>query len=528
MAAVLLLRAARPVSPLPSLCVRQPAVRTDSLHRLLWPGLGGDRAAHGAARASCLRSAELRHRVWVDLRRPPDGCGHDRVCGRRGAHVLRRLPARLHELRSALSGRGRPGAADCAGAPGHGGRSRAGCRGGGPRLLLIRVRPHRGRAAARARHSVGRRIAVAVIAISIALIPHAASAHALLLQSDPAPGSLVQAAPAAISLVFSEQVTPAGAGIKVFSPSGSQVAGRVVDAGAVLSASLASAEVGTYVVSWQVLAADTHPSRGAFAFSVGHPSENPYSGLLGTGEAGTSTPLGLALQAIARWIHFIGFALTFGVVAYGALIRRGPAPFRLVAAGLVLLIAAEPLALIAQLASLSFDGDTALAVLGSNFGRLMGLRLGAALLAWTVLATGRSWPVLVIGAADALLDGASAHAIAGLPGVGQVLLAAHAAAMGMWVGGMAGFAQWPDRRFGRYALATLATAVLTGLGLAFAHTHFGASLMTSAYGQALMVKVLVLGAALAALGVRRHRAELVLATLTAGAAALVAALPPPF
>src|SRR5256712_4434235 len=351
MAAVLLLRAARPVSPLPSLCVRQPAVRTDPLHRLLRPGLGGDRAAHGAARASCLRRAELRHRVWVDLRRPPDGCRHDRVRGRRGAHVLRRLPARLHELRSALSGRGRPGAADCAGAPGHGGRSRAGCRGGVPRLLLIRVRPHPGRAAARPPHSAGRRIAVAVIAIAIALIPHAASAHALLLQSDPAPGSLLQAAPAAITLVFIEQVTPAGAGIKVFSPSGSQVAGRVGEEGAVLSASPRSAEVGTSVVSWQVFAADTHPSRGAFAFSVGHPSANPYSGLLGTGEAGTPTPLGLALQALARWIHLIRFALTVRGVAYRPLLKPTGPPPRPVRAGLVLPVAAEPPVPVAPLPS---------------------------------------------------------------------------------------------------------------------------------------------------------------------------------
>src|SRR3989442_12900172 len=463
MAAVLLLRAARPVSPLPSLCVRQPAVRTDSLHRLLRPGLGGDCAAHGAARASCLRRAELRHRVWVDLRPPPDGCGRRRVRARRGARVLRRLPARLLGPRSALSGPGRPGAADCAGPPGHGGRSRAGCRGGGPRLLLIRVRPHPGRAAARPPDSVGRRIAVAVIAIALALIPHAASAHALLLQSDPAPGSLLQAAPAAITLVFSEQVTPAGAGIKVFSPSGSQVAGRVGEEGAVLSACVAAAEVGTYVVSWQVFAADTHPSRGAFAFSVGHPSANPYSGLLGTGEAGTSTPLGLALQALARWIHFIGFALTFGVVAYGALINRAGAPLRLVGAGLVLLISAEPVSLIAQLASLSFDGDTALAVLGSNFGRLLGLRLGAALLAWTVLATGRSWLVLAIGAADALLAGASAHALARLPGVGQLLLSVHIAAIGLWVGGIAAFVQAPDRRLWRYALGKPSTAIRTRL-----------------------------------------------------------------
>ncbi len=331
-----------------------------------------------------------------------------------------------------------------------------------------------------------------------------------------------------MTLVFSEPVTAAGVGIKVFGPSGAQVAGRAVASGAVLSASLNAAETGTYVVSWQVFAADTHPSRGAFVFSISHPSANPFSELLDSGVAGTATPLGLALQALARWVHFIGFALTFGVVAYAALVRRGPAPSRLVGAGLVLLIAGEPLALIAQLASLSFDGDTALAVLGSNFGRLLGLRLGAALVVWAVLATGRSWPVLVIGAADALVDGASAHAIAGLPAVGQLLVAVHVVSIGLWVGGIAAYLHAPDRRFGRYALGTLGVAVATGLLLAFAHTHLGGLLMTSGYGQALMVKVLLIGAALAALLLRRHSIELAFAALAVGAAALVAALPPPF
>ena len=349
-----------------------------------------------------------------------------------------------------------------------------------------------------------------------------------MLESDPAPNSVLQTAPAVVTLVFSEPVTPAGAGIKVFGPSGAQAAGHVVANGAVMSATISSADAGTYVVSWQVFAADTHPSRGVFAFSVGRPSPNPFSGLLDAGEAGTATPLGLALQAVARWVHFAGFALVFGVIAYGAVIRRGPAASRLVGAGLVLLIAAEPLALVAQLASLSFDGDTALAVLGSNFGRLLGLRLGAAVLAWTVLATGRTWPVLAIGAADALVDGASAHAIAGLPGAGQLLVAIHVAAMGLWVGGIAAYLGTPDRRFGRYALVSLGVAVVTGLLLAFAHTYLGGLLISSGYGQALVVKVLVIGAALAALLLRRHRVELALATLAVGAAALVAALPPPF
>jgi copper transport protein len=331
-----------------------------------------------------------------------------------------------------------------------------------------------------------------------------------------------------VTLVFSEPVTPAGAGIKVFSPSGRQVAGPVATDGPELRSGLAASEGGTYVVSWQVFAADTHPSRGAFAFSVGHSSANPYSALLDIGVAGTSTPLGLALQAIASWVHFAGFALAFGVVAYGALIRGAAAPRRLLTAGLVLLIAAEPLALVAQLASLSFDGDTALAVLGSNFGRLLGLRLGAALLTWALVATGRAWPILVVGGVDAVLDGASAHAIAGLPGAGPLLVAVHISAIGLWVGGVAAFVLDPDRRFTRYALWTLGIAVLSGALLALAHTHFGAVLITTDYGRGLLLKALLVALAALAAAFRRHRPELAVSLLAVGAATVVAALPPPF
>jgi copper transport protein len=367
-----------------------------------------------------------------------------------------------------------------------------------------------------------------MFAIAVALIPQAAAAHAQLLQSDPAPGSLLESAPAAVTLVFSEAVTPAGTGIQVFSPSGAQVAGRAHVDGAALAAPVRASETGTYVVSWQVLAADTHPSRGIFAFSVGRRGPNPFSALLDSGSAGTATPLGLALQALARWIHFAGYALAFGVAAYLTAFAGAARLRPLIGAGVALLIVAEPLSLLAQLASLSFDGDTALAVLGSNFGRLLGLRLGAALVAWTVLATGRSWPLLVIGAADAIVDGASAHAIAGLPAAGGLLAAVHVAAMGLWIGGLVGYVRAPDRRFGRYALWSAGTAVATGLALAIAHTHLGGALWSTDYGRALVLKVLIVVAALAAALLRRHRPELAVGALAIGAAALVAALPNPF
>lgn len=336
----------------------------------------------------------------------------------------------------------------------------------------------------------------------------------------------MQSVPATVTLLFSEPVTPAGAGIRVYSAGGRQVAGPTTAHGAALSATVRSAELGTYVVSWQVLAADTHPSRGAFSFDVGRPSANPYATLVNAGEIGTATPLGLALQALAHWVHFAGFALVFGVAGYRLLTKSGTGFVRLTGAGVALLIAAEPLALVAQLASLSFDGDTAFAVLGSSFGRLLALRLGAGLLSWTLMATERSWPLLAIGAVVALLDGLSAHGIPGLPGAGQALVAIHVSAVGLWVGGLAAYLLAPDRRFGRYAAATFATAAVTGIILAVAHTASLAALITTEYGWALLAKVAIVIGAAATMLVRRRRLELGVATVAIAAAALLAALPP--
>jgi copper transport protein len=370
-------------------------------------------------------------------------------------------------------------------------------------------------------------LAVAAIAIVAALIPQPGLAHAQLLQSDPRPGAVVASVPEQVTLIFSEPVTPAGAGIRIYSPSGRQVEATVTARGSVLSARVDSTESGTYVVLWQVYAADTHPSRGAFDFAVGASGPNPYAGLVGEPEVGTATPLGVALQALARWVHFIGFALCFGVLAYGVVVGRKERLGLLISAGAVLLIVAEPLSLLGQLTSLSFDSETALAVLASGFGRILGLRLGAALLAWTLIATERSWPVLAVGGVVALLDGASAHAIPSLPAAGQLLVAVHVGAMGLWVGGLLAFLRSPDARFGRYALWTFGAAAVTGLVLALSHTDFGAALLTTDYGRLLVVKVLVVGGAGLLALARRHRPEALALAVAIACAALLASLPPP-
>ena len=339
------------------------------------------------------------------------------------------------------------------------------------------------------------------------------------------------APPAAVTLIFTEPVTPAGAGIKVYSPSGHQVAGTAVSKGSVLSAPVSSAETGTFVVSWQVLAADTHPSRGAFRFVVDRPSANPYSSLLAGGEIGTATPLGFLLQALARLVHFVGFALVFGMIGYSTLTRikqtENRPDRRLVGTGVILLVAAEPLALVGQLASLSFDGDTAIAVLASGFGRLLALRLAGALLVWALRAIESPWPVLGVGGAVALVDGASAHAIPGLPGAAQMLVAVHVAAMGLWVGGLAAFLSAPDHRFWRQAALWFAVAAVSGLLLAVGHVGFVQALWTTDYGRMLVIKVLVVGAALSMALLHRRRLEFGALLAVLAGAAMLAALPLP-
>jgi len=374
---------------------------------------------------------------------------------------------------------------------------------------------------------LGRRLLVVGVALTLALAPRAAWAHAVLFGSDPSAGAVLTAPPAAVSLTFSESVIPAGKGIKVFSPSGHEVAGPARVTGNVLTAPITSTETGTYVVTWQALAADTHPSRGAFSFVVGQPSANPYLAAVSGGEIGTATPLGFALQALARWMHFLGVALTFGTIAYQAVTRREPRLRRLIIAGVVLLIAAEPVALVAQLASLSFDGDTAIAVLASGFGRLFGLRLGIAFLVWALLALESPWPVLGLGAIMALIDGASAHAIPGWPGAGLLLDAVHVAAMAIWVGGLIAFLFAPDRRFRPYAIGGLALAIVSGLVLALAHLGSPAALVTTGYGWVLVVKAAIVAAAIVLAVLGRRRIETGVAALILVMAAVLVSLPPP-
>jgi copper transport protein len=373
---------------------------------------------------------------------------------------------------------------------------------------------------------------------ALALFPVSVLAHAQLIVSNPASGAVLDSLPATVSLFFSEPVTPAGRGINVYGPDGKLVSSGVARAdGKRLSVGLSAPGAdGTYAVLWTVVASDTHPSRGEFSFSVGHASAVRAPGL-GVGDVGLVSPVGLALQAAGRWLHFAGYALGFGSAIYGLFLFGGQRPVRLAGAGVVLLLVAEPLALLAQTASLdpaqTFDGDALIGALASPFGRVLGLRVAAALGLWAVLGALRQaprlrWAIPALGLALALVDATAAHATPALPQpLGAALNALHVAAMGVWLGGLAGFVVAPTSAFGRVAAWSAGLLVASGAALALLHFASPLELVTTAYGGVLIVKVPLMAAALWLAWRGRRRWELGALAAVLVAAAVLVSLPPP-
>jgi copper transport protein len=376
-----------------------------------------------------------------------------------------------------------------------------------------------------------------VAGATLALLPVTAWAHAQLVTSSPAPGATFDKLPATVVLFYTEPVSPAGRGISVYDPDGRLVqSGPARADGRSLSVALSGDAEGTYAVVWTVIAADTHPSRGEFTFNVGHSSPVRASGL-GVGDLGLVSPIGLFLQALGRFLHFAGFALGFGAATYGLFVARDSRPLRLAGAGVVLLVVAEPLALLAQTASLdpgqTFDGEALISALASPFGRVLGLRLAAAALLWAVLGALRQaawlrWAIPSLGVALAFVDATAAHATPALPQpLGLTLIAIHVTAMGIWVGGLAAFAIAPANGFGRVAVWSAGLLVLSGAALAFLHFASPLQTMTTAYGGVLMVKIPLVAVALLLAWRARRRGELFALLAVLAAAAVLVSLPPP-
>jgi copper transport protein len=275
------------------------------------------------------------------------------------------------------------------------------------------------------------------------------------------------------------------------------------------------------------------------------------------------TPSGLLLLVLARWLHFVGYALGFGTIACSlwvtAALGQPPAlmqsPWRLVQIGIALLLCAEPLALLAQTIGVQgalFDLAVAGNVLASGFGLIWAQRIGVALLLWVLIGVAKDgtpralWAVPALGLVLALIDGA-----AGAAGSSQAALAIaaamlHEAAMAAWVGSLALLlALWSgldsdqramiQARFLRLSAIALGTLAITGVALTTMRLTQPAQLFATFYGTTLIVKLLValIAIGLAAFGRRiyheiwRGRAVLAALIVVLGVAGLLVSLPSP-
>jgi copper transport protein len=431
------------------------------------------------------------------------------------------------------------------------------------------------------------RLALAVAAAGLWLLATgpAAAAHGSLLSSEPAGGSSLERAPAAVTLRFSERPDPGLSTVRVLDSGGRVVAGgpaRPVPGRPLeLRVPTAGLAAGGYTVSWRVVSAvDGHRTDGVFGFGVGPAGAPVLPASQAAAEARTGPAPG-PLAVAGRWAWYWGLALLVGAAATGLLVFGGRLPGRPgLLLGLALAAAAGGLA--AMTAAARADAGVALGdLLGSTTGRWLLWR--SAMLAWAGAATwwllacrragGRRpappatrGPLLALGLAGGA--GMLVHALAGHAAAPSSLrplnLAAqwaHLAAVGVWIGGLVwllaalgargglGSTREAVVRFSRLAGAGLAVVVVTGVARSADELGGWGRLADSGFGRALDLK-LVLFAGLVALGARnRYRlvplfqggrddgpaaarlgrsvgAELGLATAVLAAAALLSQLAP--
>jgi len=145
-----------------------------------------------------------------------------------------------------------------------------------------------------------------------------AFAHAVLLGTNPVDGTSfpVGGPPTSVSMHFGEDVGVKLGAVRVYDEHGALIdtgaPGHPPGDGTTVEASLPKLGAGTYVVTWRVISADTHPVSGAFTFTVG--SQRQDVSKLAThllSSANGSRPVGVA-YGIERFLLFASLIALLG------------------------------------------------------------------------------------------------------------------------------------------------------------------------------------------------------------------------
>jgi putative copper export protein/methionine-rich copper-binding protein CopC len=398
--------------------------------------------------------------------------------------------------------------------------------------------------------------AAACLAAVLVGVPTAAHAHTRLSRSSPAAGDRLREAPAAVRLWFSGRAELAFTRVRLLGPDGRDVSlGTVARLDSSMSAFTipvrAVLPAGTYTVVWQTTAADGHPVRGRFSFTVVGVATTDGAAHAAHGDTAAATPAErvatmpdeegdeLADYQVVRWAEFVALLAVLGAVAFrfvvvGTLERRQePAAdlaerARQIGLGAVVLLSSAGVArLLTELGALTHavghspagpDSPTVGALLvDTTWGRgwLVGGIGAVVLLTGFALArrTRRGWLVAAAGAlAVAASPALTGHAAAESqrPFLAITVDTVHVIGAGAWLGTLllvvmagipAALRRVPGERgpaaasivraFHPLALVCVPLVVASGLTSAWMRLGSFGALTSSRYGVYLLIKVLL-------------------------------------
>lgn len=159
---------------------------------------------------------------------------------------------------------------------------------------------------------------LAGLLVGVAAAPPA-SAHAILVSTDPADGAVLTAAPDRVTLTFDEPVQVRPGAVRLLDAAGTEVStdGRTSDTRVTLTVPPGIGD-GTYVVTFRVVSADSHPVSGGLSFSVGAPSA------AGVTVPGSGPSRGVqVLRQAAEALGYLGLLVGAGVLVFQLVLLRG-------------------------------------------------------------------------------------------------------------------------------------------------------------------------------------------------------------
>jgi copper transport protein len=388
----------------------------------------------------------------------------------------------------------------------------------------------------RPRTVTSRTVLIAAVVCAQMLAPACAFAHAILVQSQPAPGAELGSSPAQITATFSEPLNQQLSNLTVIGPGGSPVHLRLnIAAGgtALIAQSSSRLARGIYQVRWHSVSADDgHALDGAYYFGVQSSAPQRTSEAQASPLAGTGW-----LRALLRGVFDAALIAFCGGVLCAAVLARGrepaawlipesdPAGFPLADARRLwkLTVRVGVAAVLAGVATTLADAANAAGSLSAHSlhaylftdtaGEARVATLAALLVAVGLAARrapGRASLFVVAALAALSLSGHANSAHPRALAVASDLV--HLLAASVWLGGIAQIAGvWLPRvrrldeparravmgsvivRFGRIALPAFLTLAVAGVVNAVIELDSLSALWQDGYGRVLIVKIALVG-----------------------------------